>query len=145
MCNRLHLIVTLSDSHVPVRIWSRMNTKGRIMTITMYGIPNCDTIKKAKKWLQQAEINFEFHDYRKQGVNKELVETFCQHLGWEQVLNKRGTTYRQLPQEQKDQLDEQLAVQLLVEQPAMIKRPILMVDDQLHIGFKAPQYTDIFK
>jgi Spx/MgsR family transcriptional regulator len=115
------------------------------MTITMYGIPNCDTIKKAKKWLQEADISFDFHDYRKNGIDNTLVETFCQQLGWEQVLNKRGTTYRQLTQEQKESVDQQSVVPLLVEHPAMIKRPILNVDGQFHIGFKAPQYSDIFK
>ncbi|WP_192889196.1 ArsC family reductase [Vibrio bathopelagicus] len=114
------------------------------MTITMFGIPNCDTIKKAKKWLEAEGIEFEFHDYRKQGINEELVKTFCAELGWELVLNKRGTTYRQLTQEQKDTLTEEKAVALLVEQPAMIKRPILKVDGKLHIGFKADQYAAIF-
>ncbi|MCL4119720.1 UNVERIFIED_CONTAM: hypothetical protein GTU68_003452 [Idotea baltica] len=110
----------------------------------MFGIPNCDTIKKAKKWLEAEGIEFEFHDYRKQGINEELVKTFCSELGWELVLNKRGTTYRQLTQEQKDTLTEEKAVALLVEQPAMIKRPILNVDGKLHIGFKADQYAAIF-
>ncbi|WP_319535243.1 ArsC family reductase [uncultured Vibrio sp.] len=114
------------------------------MTITMFGIPNCDTIKKAKKWLEAEDIAYEFHDYRKQGVDETLVTEFCDALGWEIVLNKRGTTYRQLTQEQKDSLNEQNAIKLLVENPAMIKRPILKVNDQLHIGFKADQYTTIF-
>ena len=114
------------------------------MTITMFGIPNCDTIKKAKKWLEAEGIEFEFHDYRKQGINEELVKTFCTELGWELVLNKRGTTYRQLTQEQKGTLTEEKAVALLVEQSAMIKRPILNVDGKLHIGFKADQYAAIF-
>ncbi|CDU08653.1 putative Arsenate reductase [Vibrio coralliirubri] len=114
------------------------------MTITMFGIPNCDTIKKAKKWLEAEGIEFEFHDYRKQGISTELVTNFCSELGWELVLNKRGTTYRQLPQEQKDTLTEEKAVALLVEQPAMIKRPILKVDGKLHIGFKADQYAAVF-
>ncbi|MGY0614038.1 ArsC family reductase [Vibrio sp. FJH11] len=114
------------------------------MTITMFGIPNCDTIKKAKKWLEAQNIAYEFHDYRKQGVDTSLVTEFCDALGWETVLNKRGTTYRQLTQEQKDSLNEENAVELLVENPAMIKRPILKVNDQLHIGFKADQYATIF-
>ncbi|WP_435247564.1 ArsC family reductase [Vibrio sp. nBUS_14] len=114
------------------------------MTITMFGIPNCDTIKKAKKWLEAEGIEFEFHDYRKQGITEGLVTSFCSELGWELVLNKRGTTYRQLTQEQKDTLTEEKAVALLVEQPAMIKRPILKVDGKLHIGFKADQYAAIF-
>lgn len=114
------------------------------MTITMFGIPNCDTIKKAKKWLEAEDIAFEFHDYRKQGIDEALVQTFCSELGWELVVNKRGTTYRQLTQEQKDTLSESSAIPLLVENPAMIKRPILKVGEQFHIGFKADQYTTIF-
>ncbi|HCH5604193.1 TPA: ArsC family reductase [Vibrio parahaemolyticus] len=114
------------------------------MTITMFGIPNCDTIKKAKKWLEAENIAFDFHDYRKQGIDAQMVTEFCQALGWEQVLNKRGTTFRQLIQEQKDTLNEENAIALLVDNPAMIKRPILNVDGQLHIGFKADQYATIF-
>ncbi|WP_256935662.1 ArsC family reductase [Vibrio diabolicus] len=114
------------------------------MSITMFGIPNCDTIKKAKKWLEAEDIAYDFHNYRKQGVDVAMVSEFCHALGWEQVLNKRGTTYRQLTQEQKDTLNEENAIALLVENPAMIKRPILKVNDQLHIGFKADQYATIF-
>ncbi|MGF1778141.1 ArsC family reductase [Vibrio nomapromontoriensis] len=114
------------------------------MSTTMFGIPNCDTIKKAKKWLEANSIECQFHDYRKQGITPELVEQFCQQLGWELVLNKRGTTYRQLSAEQKEQLNESNVVALLVEHPAMIKRPILKVEDQLHVGFKAEQYQQIF-
>ena len=114
------------------------------MTITMFGIPNCDTIKKAKKWLEAEGIEFEFHDYRKQGITEELVTSFCSELSWELVLNKRGTTYRQLSQEQKDTLTEQKAITLLVEQPAMIKRPVLVHNGQYHLGFKAAQYDEIF-
>lgn len=114
------------------------------MTITMYGIPNCDTIKKAKKWLEAEGVEYQFHDYRKQGIDTALVEQFCQQLGWENVLNKRGTTYRQLSAEQKETLNEANAIALLVEQPAMIKRPILVVGDDYHIGFKADQYATLF-
>lgn len=114
------------------------------MTTIMYGIPNCDTIKKAKKWLEAEGVEYQFHDYRKQGINAEMVTVFCQQLGWENVLNKRGTTYRQLTQEQKNGLNEQNAIALLIEQPAMIKRPILDIDGQYHLGFKADQYSTIF-
>ncbi|WP_171052267.1 ArsC family reductase [Vibrio sp. Hep-1b-8] len=114
------------------------------MTITMYGIPNCDTIKKAKKWLEAEGVEYNFHDYRKQGIDKAMVEAFCQQLGWENVVNKRGTTFRQLSQEQKDNLDQNSAIELLVEQPAMIKRPILVANDTYHLGFKADQYAAIF-
>lgn len=114
------------------------------MSVIMYGIPNCDTIKKAKKWLEQHQIESEFHNYRKQGVDVAMVTEFCDYFGWEQVLNKRGTTYRQLTDEQKKSLDKQSAIALLVEQPAMIKRPIVRVGELLHIGFKAEQYDNIF-
>lgn len=114
------------------------------MTITMYGIPNCDTIKKARKWLEAEGVDYQFHDYRKQGVDEAMIRHFCEALGWENVLNKRGTTYRQLTQEQKDSLNASTAIALLSQHPAMIKRPILQVDSQYHLGFKEPQYSAIF-
>ncbi|MGF1739625.1 ArsC family reductase [Vibrio profundum] len=114
------------------------------MSVTMFGIPNCDTIKKAKKWLDSQGISYQFHDYRKQGIDEQLVRRFCQELGWESVVNKRGTTYRQLSYEQKQSLNEQSAITLLIEMPAMVKRPIISVNNQLHIGFKPEQYANIF-
>lgn len=114
------------------------------MQITLYGIPNCDTIKKARKWLEAQGIEYQFHDYRKNGITPELVSEFFQTLGWENVLNKRGTTYRQLSQQQKEHLDETSALGLLLEQPAMIKRPILRVQDKLYLGFNAQQYSELF-
>ena len=82
--------------------------------ITMYGIPNCDTIKKAKKYLSDNNIEFTFHDYRKDGVSEELVAEFCKNLGWEQVLNKRGTTYRALSDDEKSNLSEASAITCLL-------------------------------
>ncbi|SJN54894.1 Regulatory protein MgsR [Vibrio ruber DSM 16370] len=114
------------------------------MTITLYGIPNCDTIKKARRWLDAENIEYRFHDFRKDGIDSGLVEAFCQHLGWEKVLNKRGTTYRQLTQAQKDNLNSTTVIPLLVESPAMIKRPVLVVDNTFHLGFSPEQYTEIF-
>ncbi|MCG6218552.1 ArsC family reductase [Vibrio furnissii] len=114
------------------------------MTITLYGIPNCDTMKKARKWLEAQGVDYQFHDYRKDGVDATLVSEFCQALGWENVLNKRGTTFRQLTQAQKDSLNGDIAITLLVEQPAMIKRPVLRVNGELHLGFKAEQYAALF-
>ncbi|ENM5764427.1 ArsC family reductase [Vibrio mimicus] len=114
------------------------------MTITLYGIPNCDTIKKARKWLEQEGISYQFHDYRKDGITPDLVTEFCDRLGWEQVLNKRGTTFRQLSDEQKAALNADNAVALLVAQPAMIKRPILQRQDELHLGFSDAQYRALF-
>jgi Spx/MgsR family transcriptional regulator len=114
------------------------------MTIKLYGIPNCDTIKKARKWLENTKIDYQFHNFRKDGIDSTIVAAFCQALGWENVLNKRGTTYRQLPQSQKDQLNEKTAIELLVSYPAMIKRPVLSIDGDLYLGFTAEQYTAIF-
>ncbi|MEL0647784.1 ArsC family reductase [Pseudoalteromonas agarivorans] len=113
--------------------------------ITLYGISNCDTIKKAKKYLADNNIEFTFHDYRKDGVNTQLVSTFADKLDWEQLVNKRGTTYRALSDEQKQSLTKESAIELLVEQPAMIKRPVLVSNSSYHLGFKAAQYDEIFK
>ncbi|WP_282130386.1 ArsC family reductase [Pseudoalteromonas aliena] len=113
--------------------------------ITLYGISNCDTIKKAKKYLADNNIEFTFHDYRKDGVNEKMVSTFAVQLDWEQLVNKRGTTYRALTDEQKQGLTKESAISLLVEQPAMIKRPVLVNDGNYHLGFKATQYDEIFK
>lgn len=114
------------------------------MTVTLFGIPNCDTIKKAKKWLTTNDISFEFHDYRKDGITPQMVEAFCAQLDWLNVLNKRGTTYRKLTDEQKSAINEHSVIPLLVAEPAMIKRPILLVNEQYFIGFKPEQYQTIF-
>ncbi|WP_252733823.1 ArsC family reductase [Pseudoalteromonas sp. C2R02] len=110
----------------------------------MYGIKNCDTIKKAKKWLEANDIAFEFHDYRVQGLTSEMLVEFEAALGWELLLNKRGTTYRQLTQEQKDGLNKDTALALLLEFPAMIKRPLLVHNNTSHLAFKDAQYKEIF-
>ena len=112
--------------------------------IKLFGIPNCDTIKKTKKWLEQNNIDYTFHDYRKDGISSEMVSDFCQQLDWQQVLNKRGTTYRQLDDATKESLTAESVIALLVEHPAMIKRPILQKDNELYLGFKTEQYQSIF-
>ena len=113
--------------------------------ITLYGISNCDTIKKAKKHLTDNNIEFTFHDYRKEGINEQMVAEFADKLDWEQLVNKRGTTYRALSDEQKKNLTKQNAIQLLVQQPAMIKRPVLVNGTDFYLGFKVAQYDEIFK
>jgi Spx/MgsR family transcriptional regulator len=112
---------------------------------TLYGIKNCDTIKKAKAWLTANQVEFSFHDYRQDGLDKEWLEQAEHALGWQQILNKRGTTFRQLSDEQKHNLDKTAAIALMLEQPAMIKRPILIHNNQYYLGFKAPQYSEIFQ
>ncbi|XOV77861.1 MAG: ArsC family reductase [Aestuariibacter sp.] len=108
--------------------------------LTIYGIKNCDTIKKAKKWLDENSQPYQFHDYRVDGIDKNWLINAVENLGWDLVLNKRGTTYRQLSDEQKQQLESPAGIDLLVTNPAMIKRPILQQDDKMLIGFKVPQW-----
>ena len=110
------------------------------MAITLYGIPNCDTVKKARTWLDQQGIAYDFHDYKKAGVTAAKLKAWCKALGWETVLNRAGTTYRKLPDEAKDGLTQAKAIALLVEHPSMIKRPIVEHEGGLLIGFKQPEW-----
>jgi Spx/MgsR family transcriptional regulator len=113
-------------------------------TPKIYGIKNCDTIKKAKKWLTEQNIEFIFYDYRIDGLDKHWLVEVVSQLGWENVLNKRGTTYRQLSDDIKNSLDQQVAIDQMLEAPAMIKRPILELNGQYQLGFKPAQYLDYF-
>ena len=112
--------------------------------VTLFGIPNCDTIKKARSWLQTHNIDYQFHDYRKQGVNLEMLQSMAAELGWEAMLNRRGTTWRALPETVKTQIDEPAALQIMLDSPAIIKRPILAYAERLHLGFSNQQYQEIF-
>ncbi len=107
---------------------------------TLYGIKNCDTVKKTKTWLDQHQIQYQFHDYRSDGLDAQLLSQFESELGWEQLLNRRSTTWRQLTEHQKQNMDKTLALQLMLEQPTLIKRPILDTGNRLLIGFSARQY-----
>jgi len=113
--------------------------------VIMFGIKNCDTIEKAKKWLEQNSVEYKFHDYRADGIDRAWLATAVKSLGWEQVLNKRGTTYRQLTDDTKAQMDESLAIDKMLEFPAMIKRPLLSIDGELILGFKEQTYQEAFK
>jgi len=113
-------------------------------TVILYGIANCDTIRKARSWLAEHGIDYDFHDYRKQGADSALLQTLAQQLGWEAMLNRRGTTWRKLPESIREGVDETQALQLMQENPAIIKRPILSCRDNLHLGFSATQYQEIF-
>lgn len=121
-----------------MRVMSNLMTK-------MYGIKNCDTIKKARKWLTANEIEYTFHDYRIDGIDPEWLEEVEAIVGWETLLNKRGTTFRQLTDEQKESLNRETALALMHEAPAMIKRPLLIHQDHHIVGFKDAQYLEIFK
>lgn len=114
------------------------------MTTTLYGIANCDTIKKAKKWLNEHSIEFVFHDFRKDGISQEWLADTSAATGWETLLNKRGTTYRQLDDDDKADMDETKALGLMLAYPTMIKRPVLEHNGDVYVGFKADHYAMIF-
>lgn len=114
------------------------------MTI-MYGIKNCDTIKKARKWLEAENIEYTFHDYKKEGTDESLFKGWLAELGWEAVVNRRGTTWRQLTDQQKSEMDDSLALQVMMDNPSIIKRPLLVHNGKPLLGFKADEYEAIFK
>ena len=113
-------------------------------TIILYGISNCDTIKKAKAWLKDHGIDFVFHDYRKHGLAFGRLEELVDSLGWEAILNRRGTTWRALPDETRNNINRDNAIEAMLENPALIKRPILALNGKLHVGFSDQQYQEIF-
>ena len=114
------------------------------MTV-LYGIPNCDTIKKSQKWLIKNNITFTFHDYRKDGINVALIQTFLHNLPLSALLNKRSTTYRQLSDEAKSNISLETIIPLFIEHPTLIKRPILAHNDKYQIGFKESIYQATFQ
>jgi arsenate reductase (glutaredoxin) len=110
------------------------------MAITMYGIKNCDTIKKARNWLEDRAIAYDFHDYKSAGVDRATLKRWADKLGWEVLLNRAGTTFRKLPDAEREGIDEAKAIALMEAQPSMIKRPVLDVDGELLVGFKPDAY-----
>ncbi|WEF33723.1 ArsC family reductase [Pseudoduganella chitinolytica] len=113
--------------------------------ITLYGIPNCDTVKKARTWLADSQQDFTFHDFKKQGLDAATVQDWLAHVDWEVLVNKKGTTWRGLPDERKAAvLDAASASALMLEFPSVIKRPVLRTADSCHVGFKPEQYDQIF-
>lgn len=114
------------------------------MSITLYGIKNCDSIKKAKKWLESNQIEYRFHDYRSDGIDSDLLALFLETQSWEVLLNKRGTTWRAQSDAVKNNIDQQSAIALMLEHPAMIKRPVLITPTTVEVGFKTDLYQDIF-
>jgi arsenate reductase (glutaredoxin) len=112
------------------------------MTVKLYGIRNCDTMKKARTWLEGRSVGYEFHDYRIAGVDAARLERWCREVGWETLLNRAGTTFRKLPDAAKSDLDQRKAVRLMLTQPSMIKRPVLEIDESVIVGFKPELYED---
>ncbi len=111
------------------------------MTPTLYGIPNCDTVKKVRVWLDQHGVAFDFHDYKKAGIDRARLDGWVAEHGWETVLNRAGTTFRALPEADKTGIDSGKAVDLMLAQPSMIKRPVLDLGDRTLVGFKPDLYA----
>ncbi|MBA4000564.1 arsenate reductase [Brevundimonas sp.] len=114
------------------------------MTPTLYGIPNCDTVKKARTWLEGRGVDHVFHDYKKAGIDRVSLEQWCGEHGWETVLNRAGTTFRKLPEADRADLDQDRAITLMLAQPSMIKRPVLDLGDRRIVGFKPEIYEAAF-
>lgn len=113
--------------------------------ITLFGIGNCDTIRKTRRWLEKNGHDFEFHDYKKQGCSTELATTFLSHFNLDQVVNKRGTTWRNLPDSAKDSLDAGNAALLMNQNPSLIKRPILKIGEQWALGYDEKAWQSLIK
>ena len=111
------------------------------MPTTIYGIKNCDTMKKARAWLDDHGVAYTFHDYKTEGVGKEQLKAWSDQVGWETLLNRAGTTFRKLPDAEKEDLNERKALALMLAQPSMIKRPVLKAGAKLLVGFKPEIYA----
>ena len=111
----------------------------------LYGIPNCDSVRKARQWLDSRGIAYVFHDFRKDGLDARLLDAWVNQAGWETLLNRKGTTWRQLPTEQREGIDAKRAATLMLAQPTLIKRPVLETGKHLEVGFDADRYQTLFK
>lgn len=112
--------------------------------MTLYGIPNCGTVKKARAWLDARGIDYAFHDYKKAGLDEATLRGWVAGLGWEQLINKRGQMWRKLEPAVRDNLDEAGAVRVMLETPTIIRRPVLDTGSARHVGFTEDQYQAIF-
>ena len=107
----------------------------------IYGIKNCDTVRKARKWLEQHGISHDYHDFREDGLSREILDRWLAGLDWQEIFNKKSTTYRQLPASTRERLDQDIARQLMLDYPTLIKRPVLEHKQGLLLGFSAEQYS----
>jgi arsenate reductase len=115
------------------------------VSATIYGIKNCDTMKKARAWLDANGVAYRFHDYKAAGIERPRLEVWATKVGWETLLNRAGMTFRKLPDKDKEALTDRKAIALMLAQPSMIKRPVLDVGGKLLVGFKPEQYAAVLK
>ena len=113
--------------------------------IILYGISNCDTVRKARQWLDERAIDYQFHDWRKDGLNPIQLRTWLDELGWEALINRRGTTWRKLPETTRTNMDASLALAVMEDQPSIIKRPLLDLGSRRVLGFDSEQWKTIFQ
>jgi arsenate reductase len=118
---------------------------GDEMTIAVYGIKACSTVKKARDWLDEHGVAYQFHDYKVEGADPGLLKAWCEEFGWEVVLNRAGTTFRKVPEAERQNLDAAKAIKLMLAQPSMIKRPVVDIGKRWLIGFKPDVYSAAFK
>ena len=107
----------------------------------LYGIKNCDTVKKSRKWLDEHGVDYQFHDFKKDGLQSELLFRWEQAVGWETLLNRRGTTWRKLPEDVRDTIDAQSAHEIMLANPSIIKRPVVENGDDVRVGFNADEWS----
>jgi Spx/MgsR family transcriptional regulator len=113
--------------------------------VILYGIANCDTVKKARTWLEERGIEYQFHDFRKQGLNPVQLHAWVDEWGWEALINRKGTTWRKLPEETRQAMNETLALAVMEDQPSLIKRPILDNGQRRLVGFDPNSYRQLFQ
>ena len=114
------------------------------MATHIYGIPNCDTVRKARKWLDARDIDYTFHDYKKEGADRDKLERWADRCSWEALLNRRGTTFRKLDDADKDNIDRDKAIDLMLQHPSMIKRPVMETEDgdRVLVGFAESEWEN---
>ena len=133
---RLHLARENADCFCGHKPLSALLKVTRVMmATTVHGIPNCDTVKKARVWLDGQAVGYRFHNWKTDGVDGDVLNRAIAQHGWERVLNRQGTTFRKLPEEERASLDAATALRIMQEHPSTIKRPILVVDDVIAVGF----------
>lgn len=112
--------------------------------LTLYGIPSCDTCRKARKWLEQEGIEYTFHDVRKEGLDSALLERWSKRLGWEKLINRQSLTWRKVPEADRENMNKSRAILTLIEHPTLLKRPVLESSKMLAVGFTEASYKEIF-
>jgi Spx/MgsR family transcriptional regulator len=112
--------------------------------IDIYGIPNCDTMKKARRWLDERGIEYRFHDFKKEGLEPDQLQHWISAVGWETLLNRRGMMWRKLAPVVKENIDQASAIRVMLEVPSIIKRPVLEKDGEIHVGFSPERYQALF-